>query len=105
MLYVVAFWHHTGTYHVFASVLIFSRWRVTLAQEHVSSSAKTLLVLAHTRCFRKSSYPKGGLGWVCVSSLQRHCMALLGDMGRGGPQAMAETVSEFRLAASSAWAG
>lgn len=59
MFYVVAFWHHTGTYHVFASVLIFSRWRVKLAAGARKLLCKDSLVLAHTHLLQEILLSKG----------------------------------------------
>lgn len=90
---------------MFVSILIFGRWWVTLAaQAHKLLGKERLFGFStYLSTLENSPNQRAGLEWVCVSSLQRHCMAaLLGDVEQGCPKATAETVSEFRLSASSA---
>lgn len=68
VLYLVAFWHHAGTYNVFVSILISSRWRATLAAGACKLLCKDSLVLAHTYLLQKILLSKGQ-AWMGVCLL------------------------------------
>lgn len=87
VLFLRTSWHHAGTHT--ASTLIFSRWWITtMAQAHWLLCTT---LFGFSTCISISENPpiqRAGLEWVCVSSLQRHCMAFLTRWGRGSPKAM-----------------
>lgn len=56
--------------------------------------------ITYLSTLENSPVQREGLEWVCVSSLQRHCVAFLGDGERGVPNYDSDG-SEFLLSASS----
>lgn len=87
-----------------ASVLIFSGWRATLAAR--KRLCEDSYVSTYLSASENPPMQRAGLDG-CVSPLSEGTAWLYQEIWRGGgcPTAMAETVSEFRLSASSAWAG